>query len=145
MSIGLMVDYVIHVTLRYVETKGDSRTAKTSETLQTMGASVLIGGISTLVGVLPLAFSSSEIFFTTFIVFFGLVIIGLLHGLILLPVLLSMLGPIESIFEICEEGSPLERDKSASSTREVSTQSGEVPVKMEMDGMSVYSTGSIEL
>jgi predicted RND superfamily exporter protein len=97
MSIGLMVDFVMHVTLRFVETTGKSRTEKTKETLETIGASVFIGGLSTLIGVLPLAMSSSEIFFTTFIVFFGLVLMGLLHGLVLLPVLLSMFGPLESI------------------------------------------------
>ena len=69
MSIGLMVDFLMHVTLRYVETKGTaSRTQKTVETLETIGASVFVGGFSTLVGVLPLALSTSEIFWTTFIV-----------------------------------------------------------------------------
>ena len=95
-----MVDFVIHVILRYVETKGSSsRTQKTQETLETIGSSVLVGGFSTLVGVFPLAFSSSEIFFTTFVIFFGLVLLGLLHGLVLLPVLLSMFGPLDSIHE----------------------------------------------
>jgi Niemann-Pick C1 protein len=103
MSIGLMVDFIMHVMLRFVETKGKSRTEKTKETLETIGASVLIGGFSTLIGVLPLALSTSEIFFTTFIVFFGLVLMGLLHGLVLLPVILSMIGPLESIDE--QEGS----------------------------------------
>merc|ERR1712150_468294 len=71
MSIGPMVDFVMHVTLRYLETVGTSRTAKTKETLDTIGASLLVGGFSTILGVLPLAFSSSEIFFTVFIIFFG--------------------------------------------------------------------------
>lgn len=54
----------------------------------------MVGGLSTLIGVLPLGFASSEIFFTVFIVFFGLVLLGLLHGLVLLPVLLSIGGPL---------------------------------------------------
>lgn len=99
MSIGLMVDFVMHVTLRYMETTSTSRVEKTKETLETIGASVFIGGFSTLIGVLPLALSTSEIFWTTFIIFFGLVLMGLLHGLVLLPVLLSMVGPRESIVE----------------------------------------------
>merc|ERR1712150_377597 len=97
MSIGLMVDFVMHVTLRYLETAGTSRTAKTKESLETIGASLLVGGMGTILGVLPLAFSSSEIFFTVFIIFFGLILLGLLHRLVLLPVLLSMIGPLESI------------------------------------------------
>merc|ERR1712137_1145774 len=78
---------------------GNSRDQKTKDTLETIGASVLLGGFSTLVGVVPLAFSTSEIFWTTFIIFFGLVLMGLLHGLVLLPVLLSMFGPLDSIGE----------------------------------------------
>jgi multidrug efflux pump subunit AcrB len=144
MSIGLMVDYVIHVALRYVETKGDTRTQKTEVTLQTIGSSVLIGGISTLIGVLPLAFSTSEIFWTTFIVFFGLVILGLLHGLVLLPVLLSMVGPLESVSGYWEHEPQLDADKSASTAPEV-TQTGNVPINMEIDDLSVRSTESIEV
>jgi len=94
MSIGLLVDYVMHVTYRYMEVEGKSREEKVKKTLETIGASVMVGGVSTLIGVLPLGFSSSEIFFTVFIVFFGLVLLGLLHGLVLLPVLLSIGGPL---------------------------------------------------
>ncbi|CAB9509581.1 Pick C1-like protein 1 [Seminavis robusta] len=140
MSIGLMVDFVMHVTLRYVETKGESRTQKTTETLETIGASVLIGGISTLLGVLPLALSSSEIFFTTFIIFFGLVLLGLLHGLILLPVLLSMFGPLDSI---SDEEADAEPEKELTQTgNAAASNSMDEP---ELDNISVYSTESLEV
>lgn len=46
-----------------------------------------------MLGVVPLAFSTSEIIRTIFVVFIGLVTLGLGHGLILLPVLLSLIGP----------------------------------------------------
>jgi Niemann-Pick C1 protein len=62
-----------------------------------MGASILIGGISTFLRTLPLAFSSSEIFTTIFITFMGLVTLGCGHGLILLPVILSTIGPEDQI------------------------------------------------
>ena len=98
-----MVDFLMHITLRYFETNGTTREEKTKDTLATIGASVLVGGFSTLIGVLPLALSQSEIFWTTFIIFFGLVLLGLLHGLILLPVLLSIFGPLESIVDDGED------------------------------------------
>ena len=95
-SIGLMVDFLLHVLLSYYESPG-TRHDKVKLMLKTMGSSVLIGGISTLLGTLLLAFSSSDIFFTVFICFVGLVLLGCSHGLILLPILLSRLGPEDHI------------------------------------------------
>lgn len=92
MSIGLLVDFVMHILLRYYESEGN-RTKKTINTLKTMGSSIFLGGTSSLLGTLPLAFSTSEMFFNIFIVFFGLVVLGTAHGLILLPVILSTVGP----------------------------------------------------
>lgn len=92
LSIGLMVDFLMHLLLRYYESSG-TREEKTVETLRTMGASILIGGISTFLGTLPLAFSTSDIFITIFYAFLGLVTLGCGHGLILLPVVLSIIGP----------------------------------------------------
>lgn len=92
MSIGLLVDFIVHILLRYYEVQGD-RKSRTKEMLRTMGSSVMLGGISTFLGVLPLAFSTSTIFFTIFVTFLGLVTLGVGHGLILLPVLLSTFGP----------------------------------------------------
>jgi len=93
MSIGLLVDFLFHILLRYYESKEFSREEKVKDTLQTIGSSVLIGGISTFLGVIPLAFSVSDIFFTIFITFLGVVTIGITHGLIFIPVVLSICGP----------------------------------------------------
>jgi predicted RND superfamily exporter protein len=96
MSIGLMVDFIIHVLLRYYECKGN-RTEKTIEMLRTMGSSILVGGLSTFLSPVPLLLSSSEIFQTIVVTFMGLVTLGVTHGLILLPVLLSMYGTEEQV------------------------------------------------
>ena len=96
MSIGLIVDYIMHCQLRYYEVPGN-REEKCVEMLRTMGASVLLGGISTFLGTVLLVFASSDIFFTFFVIFFGIVVLGVSHGLILLPVILSMVGPEEQV------------------------------------------------
>jgi Niemann-Pick C1 protein len=96
MSIGLLVDYIMHVLLRYYESAGN-RTEKVVYTLRTMGSSVCLGGVSTFLGTIPLAFSTSDIFGTIFFAFLGLVTLGIGHGLILLPILLSMCGPEDQV------------------------------------------------
>jgi len=63
-AIGLLVDYVMHVLLRYYETTGATREEKVLETLETMGASMLMGGVTTWLGVISLAMSSTKIFNT---------------------------------------------------------------------------------
>ena len=120
MSIGLLVDFVVHVLLRYFESEGN-RTERTKEMLRTMGSSVMLGGISTFLGVLPLAFSSSTIFFTIFVTFLGLVTLGISHGLILLPVLLSMFGPESKKVVVNAEDS---EDEDHKADRTLSTRAG---------------------
>lgn len=82
----------MHVLLRYYESPGN-RKEKTKEALETMGVSILLGGLSTFLGTLPLAISASSAFMTVFWAFLCLVMLGCGHGLVLLPVLLSLFGP----------------------------------------------------
>jgi predicted RND superfamily exporter protein len=49
MSIGILMDYNMHVLLRYYESSGN-RNGKSVERLRTMGSSILVGGISTFLG-----------------------------------------------------------------------------------------------
>jgi len=93
-AIGLLVDFLMHILLRYYESRPDqTREDRVKETLQTMGVSIMVGGLTTFLGVLPLIFSSVNIFSTVFYAFFAMVTLGVSHGLILLPVILSYVGP----------------------------------------------------
>lgn len=105
MSIGLMVDYVLHIVMRCFEynenitqQQQDQQQQEEDITkddiniyhcLSTIGVSVMIGGASTVLSTIPLAFSTSEIFFSIFVIFFGFVVFSLLHGLIFLPAILA--------------------------------------------------------
>jgi Niemann-Pick C1 protein len=116
MAIGLLVDYLLHVLLRYYETPGN-RQEKVIKVLRSMGSSVLMGGITTFLGTVPLAFSSSEIFTSVFIAFIALVVLGITHGLILLPVILGIVGTEDSTYgpegSICKDSmAPSESDVS---------------------------------
>ena len=78
--------------LGYYESRGDTRDERVKDSLGTLGSSVLVGGLSTFLGVTPLIFSASEIFSTVCIAFLAMVGLGITHGLILLPVILSYIG-----------------------------------------------------
>lgn len=92
-SVGLLVDFLMHILLRYYESHGRTREEKVRDTLESMGPSILVGGLSTFLGVVPLAFSTNEVAKVVFISFFAMVTFGFGHGLIFLPVVLSIVGP----------------------------------------------------
>ena len=94
--LGLVVDYSIHVCLKYFEMKGiKSKTDRVKKVLDSVGISVLKGGFTSFLGVMLLGFNSSLFFRTIFITFLAVTTLGVGHGLILLPVLLSYIGPID--------------------------------------------------
>merc|ERR1719396_93610 len=59
-----------------------------------MGSSVSLGGFSTFLAVLPLVLSTSKMIGTVFLAFFVMVVVGVLHGLVFLPVILSLVCPV---------------------------------------------------
>ena len=88
-----MVDFIMHILMRYYECTG-TRKERVKKTLQTMGSSIFVGGVSSLLGVSLLAFSTSNILQLVFVAVLGLVVLGILHGLVFLPVILSLIGPL---------------------------------------------------
>lgn len=61
-----------------------------------MGSSVFHGGASTFLAVSVLGFSTSYTFEVFFKTWFGIVIFGMSNGFLLLPVILSLVGPLGS-------------------------------------------------
>ncbi|XP_076922652.1 uncharacterized protein LOC143584500 isoform X2 [Bidens hawaiensis] len=94
MSVGISVEFCVHITHAFLVSSGD-RDQRTKEALSTMGASVFSGiTLTKLVGVIVLCFSRTEVFVVYYFqMYLALVLLGFLHGLIFLPVLLSMVGP----------------------------------------------------
>merc|ERR1711915_186287 len=98
-SVGLCVDFSAHIAHRFLMTSG-TRNEKVVSTLVRIGPAVLNGGISTLLAFILLAFSESYIFLSFFKIFFLICVFGLFHGLISLPVILSLLGPRSQVADI---------------------------------------------
>ncbi|XP_066282137.1 patched domain-containing protein 3-like [Branchiostoma lanceolatum] len=91
-ALGLSVDYAAHLGVMFLTLPG-TKQERASKSLGAIGPAVFNGGFSTLLAVVVLSGSSSYTFNTFFKVFFLVVLFGLWHGLVFLPVLLSWFGP----------------------------------------------------
>ncbi len=100
LAVGLSIDYSAHVGHCFMMKGGDNRDRRALEALADIGSAVLSGALSTFLAVVVLLFSSSYVFKILSQQFALTVGLGVLHGLVLLPVLLSLLGP--KAFEAAE-------------------------------------------
>jgi predicted RND superfamily exporter protein len=93
LAVGLSVDYSAHVGHCFMVKGGDDKNRRAVESLADIGAAVLSGAFTTFLAVVVLLFSSSYVFEVLSRQFALTVALGVAHGLLLLPVLLSLLGP----------------------------------------------------
>ncbi|XP_001601232.1 NPC intracellular cholesterol transporter 1 [Nasonia vitripennis] len=100
LAVGLSVDYAAHVAHAFLnagEIAGASRRVdRSSRALKAMrhiGAAVLFGAGSTLLALSLLSFSRAYVFRAFFKIFLLVIVFGLWHGLLFLPVVLSTIGP----------------------------------------------------
>jgi len=94
LAIGLCVDYSVHIGHAFMVAKG-SRKEKAAEAIATIGPAVFNGGMTTFLALVLLGASTSHVFVTFFKVFVLTVLFGLFHGLVLFPVILSLVGPLD--------------------------------------------------
>ncbi|KAJ3594314.1 hypothetical protein NHX12_003621 [Muraenolepis orangiensis] len=92
-SVGIGVEFTVHIALGFLTAIG-SRNKRSAVALEHMFAPVIDGAISTLLGVLMLAGSEFDFIMRYFFAVLAiLTVLGILNGLVLLPVLLSLMGP----------------------------------------------------
>ncbi|XP_071944896.1 patched domain-containing protein 3-like [Antedon mediterranea] len=93
LCIGFSVDFSAHITYSYTVAPGSTKEDRMNNALFLLGMPMLQGAVSTILGVLVLAFSDYYIFRTLFKTLFLVIVLGLYHGLFVMPVLLPMFGP----------------------------------------------------
>ena len=92
-ALGLAVDYSAHIAHAFMTMTGKSKDERVKKTIIEMGPAVFNGGFSTFLAFSILMVSESFVFKVFFKIFFLVVLFGLFHGLVFLPVVLSLIGP----------------------------------------------------
>lgn len=90
MSIGFSVDFSAHIAYSFAAADGKDPVEKTCEALASIAWPILQGGAATIMGVIVLADINSYMVAAFFKTVFLVVVLGLVHGLIFLPVVLSV-------------------------------------------------------
>jgi len=91
-SVGLSVDFSAHIGLEFMEGLGE-RKERVREALENLGPSLVHGGISTFLVISLLVIARSYVFRIFFKMFFLTLGLGMYHGIVVVPVLLSFAGP----------------------------------------------------
>ncbi|CAN0008284.1 unnamed protein product [Ectocarpus sp. 12 AP-2014] len=92
MAVGLVVDYMVHIVHYFLhQDPSIPKDARIAEALGEIGPSVMVGAATTFLGIMPLAFASNVIFRVFFKMFLVIISFGFFHGVVFIPVLLSML------------------------------------------------------
>lgn len=93
MCIGFSIDFTAHICYSYMSSKRKRPSHRISDAMYALGWPIVQGSVSTILGVIALLLAESYIFLVFFKMVFLVIFFGALHGLFLLPVMLSLLGP----------------------------------------------------
>lgn len=93
MCIGFSVDFTAHICYAYMSSTAQTPDERVKESLYALGLPIFQGSVSTILGMIALLLAQNYIFSVFFKMVFLVVFCGAMHGLFLLPVLLSLFGP----------------------------------------------------
>merc|ERR1719391_922909 len=94
MGIGFSVDFSAHISYHYLSADEElGPEERLAHCLFALGPPILQGALTTILSVLPLIRHPSYVIITFSKMIFLVILLGLLHGLLLLPILLTLFGP----------------------------------------------------
>lgn len=93
LCIGFSVDFSAHITYSFVTAPCNTGNEAAIYALHSLGMPILQGALSTIIGIIAIATSPAYIFRSFFKTMFLVMTLGLLHGILFLPVLLTILRP----------------------------------------------------
>ena len=93
LSVGFCVDFTVHISHAFMTASGKNRNVRVGQALEKVGVPILNGALSSILGILMLAFATTYVYKTFFQTMLLVTLLGLGHALLLLPVLLSFVGP----------------------------------------------------
>ncbi|CAM9121063.1 unnamed protein product [Ectocarpus fasciculatus] len=92
MAVGLVVDYMVHIVHYFLhQDPSIPKDARIAEALGEIGPSVMVGAATTFLGIMPVAFANNVIFRVFFKMFLVIISFGFFHGVVFIPVMLSIL------------------------------------------------------
>ncbi|KAL6263196.1 hypothetical protein P5V15_005996 [Pogonomyrmex californicus] len=123
MCIGFSVDFTAHICYAYMSSKRSRPEDRVKDSLYSLGLPIVQGAASTILGLMALLLAGTYIFLVFFKMVFLVIFIGAMHGLLLLPVLLSLFGP-----GACSGGKsePDEEENAKNSTQEKELQANKL-------------------
>ncbi|XP_071959524.1 patched domain-containing protein 3-like [Antedon mediterranea] len=119
LSTGFSVDFSAHIAYTYSVAPYKLGNKRTIYALYSVGMPMLQAGLSTVLGLLALSNASTYILSAVFKIIFLVTVIGVIHGLIFLPVFLSVLGSWKKIRQVILRHEPIELEQLNSSARDV--------------------------
>mmetsp|Transcript_10021 Transcript_10021/g.16011 ORF Transcript_10021/g.16011 Transcript_10021/m.16011 type:complete len:1253 (+) Transcript_10021:58-3816(+) len=93
MSMGIAVEFLSHIARAFMLARG-TRSERAAHAVNTLGLATVNGTLTTFLGILPIAFSYYTYFVNYFFLQYVLILaVCLLQGVVVLPVVLSLVGP----------------------------------------------------
>jgi len=128
MCIGFSVDFTAHICYAYMSSKKSRSEDRVKDSLYSLGLPIVQGAASTILGLMALLLAGTYIFLVFFKMVFLVIFIGAMHGMFLLPVLLSLFGP-----GICSGGESEsgEAENTKNSTQEKELQASKLQLQLQ--------------